>query len=517
MYGWETRMLLKHYLDQGVSKSELARRFGINRATIHHWVKTGQPDRDLLAGPRAYSPRPPVACTLDPCKGIIDARLAAFPKLSAQRLFDEVRAAGYSGSCESVKLYVRPARPREPVDPVVRFETPAGRQGRVDFGAFTLPWGRRHALVVVPGYSRLLWLSFYPQQTMAVLMEALESAFEAFGGVPEALLFDQRRAVVLSDDRAAGGGLLLNAECLRFARHRGFDPRAGRAKTKGKVERPKTAMRSSRLPAVNTLDPFDFAFQPGIKREQIESLRERGFLDRRENVILLGPPGVGKTHLAISLAIAAAEAARRVCYGTLAGLIEARTEAKAAGNLSRRLRVLTHPALLAVDEIGCLPVNQDGAVLFFPLINARHQRASTVLTSDKGFEDRGGVLGDKVKGRRAHRPARPSLPHRQHPGELLQEAGSPEPAAGRLGPTPKEGRIMIAGHDKKSIGASRPLWITGLSPPDPSPGAAPGQLHKAPTRPTPRHPAWGNELTPEMSGFRLPEMSGFRLPLTVPC
>ena len=245
MYGWETRMLLKHYLDQGVSKSELARRFGINRATIHHWVKTGQPDRDLLAGPRAYSPRAPVACTLDPCKGIIDARLAAFPKLSAQRLFDEVRAAGYSGSCESVQLYVRPARPREPVDPVVRFETPAGRQGRVDFGAFTLPWGRRHALVVVPGYSRLLWLSFYPQQTMAVLMEALESAFEAFGGVPEALLFDQRRAVVLSDDRAAGGGLLLNAECLRFARRRGFDPRACRAKTKGKVERPIRYIRES--------------------------------------------------------------------------------------------------------------------------------------------------------------------------------------------------------------------------------------------------------------------------------
>ena len=71
------------------------------------------------------------------------------------------------------------------------------------------------------------------------------------------------------------------------------------------------AMRSSRLPAVKTLAQFDFTFQPSIKREQIESLHELGFLDRRENVILLGPPGVGKTHLAISLAIAAAEAGRR--------------------------------------------------------------------------------------------------------------------------------------------------------------------------------------------------------------
>ena len=99
-------------------------------------------------------------------------------------------------------------------------------------------------------------------------------------------------------------------------------------------------MRSSRLPAVKTLAQFDFTFQPSIKREQIESLHELGFLDRAENVILLGPPGVGKTHLAISLAIAAAEAGRRVYYGTLAGLIDSLMDARAAGELSRRL---SHP------------------------------------------------------------------------------------------------------------------------------------------------------------------------------
>ena len=145
------------------------------------------------------------------------------------------------------------------------------------------------------------------------------------------------------------------------------------------------AMRSSRLPAVKTLAEFDFAFQPSIKREQIESLHELCFVERAENVVLLGPPGVGKTHLAISLAIAAAESGRRVYCGTLADLVESLMEAKTSGNLNlaRRLKVLTHPAVLVVDEIGYLPVTQDGAILFFQLINARHERASTVLTSNK--------------------------------------------------------------------------------------------------------------------------------------
>ena len=198
MHGWETRMLLKHYLERGVSKTELSRRFGVSRRTIHEWIETGQLDREVSSGGARYTPRPPMGHKLDPYKGIIDARLEEYPKLSAKRLFDEIRAAGYPGGYSRVRDYVRGVRPREAVEVVVRFETLAGRQGQVDFGTFPLPWGRRYALMVVLSHSRLLWLCFYRRQTMALLMDGLERAFARFGGVPAELLFDQMRAVVLS-------------------------------------------------------------------------------------------------------------------------------------------------------------------------------------------------------------------------------------------------------------------------------------------------------------------------------
>lgn len=248
MIGWETRVLLKHYLEEGVPVAALARRFGVGRRTIHRWIATGQLERDLEAGEARYSPRPAVPRKLDPYKAIIHERLHAFPELTAVRLFEEIRAAGYSGGITQLRDYVAEVRPRSPEEPVVRFETPPGYQAQVDFAYFRLPWGVRYALLVVLGYSRLLWLRFYPRQDMHTLYRGLEEAFRSFGGVPKEILFDQMASVITRDLREEGGRLIENAEFLRFAHHWGFRPRACRpyrAKTKGKVERPIRYVRES--------------------------------------------------------------------------------------------------------------------------------------------------------------------------------------------------------------------------------------------------------------------------------
>jgi transposase len=247
VYGWDTLVLLKHLLDQKVSKTAIAMRLGISRGLVYHLIRTGQLDRDL-SEPVARRVRTPAAPKLAPYHGIITERLTTFPELSAVRLFEECRGAGYAGGLTQLKGYVRQVRPRPEPEPIVRFETAPGHQAQVDFATFRFPWGTRYALLVVLGYSRLLWIKFYPRQTMATVVAGLEEAFAYFGGVPTELLFDQMKAVILDDQRVGGGKLLENPEFLRFAAHWGFRIRACRpyrAQTKGKVERPVSYVRGN--------------------------------------------------------------------------------------------------------------------------------------------------------------------------------------------------------------------------------------------------------------------------------
>ncbi len=247
MYDWEPRVLLRHYLEQGLSKTAIAERIGVSRRCIYNWIAHGDLDRAVELGSVRYPPRP---TQLDPYHDLIRQRLETYPDLTAVRLFEEVRAAGYPGSLTQLKVFVRRVRPVPAPEPIVRFETPPGQQGQVDFAEMRLPWGKRFALIVVLGYSRLLWVQFYPRQTLRTLLTGLETAFAFLGGVPHELLFDQLKAVILEDRRPQGGRVLENPEFLRFAAHWGFRIRACRpyrAQTKGKVERPIRYVRQSFL------------------------------------------------------------------------------------------------------------------------------------------------------------------------------------------------------------------------------------------------------------------------------
>jgi transposase len=273
MYGWEPRVLVRHYLEQGLSKTAIAERLGVSRRTLYHWLATGQLNRPLDASAVRYPSRP---TKLDPYQALIRERLATYPELTAVRLFAEVRAAGYLGSLTQLKVYVRQVRPRPEPEPVIRFETPPGKQAQVDFAEVRLPWGKRVALMVVLGYSRLLWLQFYPRQTMRTLMRGLEDAFHCFGGVPQELLFDQMKAVISDDHRPAGGKVIENPEFLRFAAHWRFRIRACRpyrAQTKGKVERPIRYVRQSFLYAREFTGDGDLNAQARLWLDTVANVR----------------------------------------------------------------------------------------------------------------------------------------------------------------------------------------------------------------------------------------------------
>jgi transposase len=246
MYSRDTLVLLQHYLDLGLNKTAIARQLGVSLQAIHYWIDTGQLDREV----DPVTPRRPArrAQQLDPFMALIDERLTTYPALSAVRLFQECRAAGYPGGITQLRDYVMKVRPRPEPEPIVRFETAPGLQAQCDFAELKLPWGKRYAFLVVLGYSRLLCIDIVARQTALTVMLGLERAFAMFGGVPREMLFDQMKSVVVADHRPGGGCLLENPEFLRFAAHWGFRIRACRpyrAQTKGKVERPVGYFRTS--------------------------------------------------------------------------------------------------------------------------------------------------------------------------------------------------------------------------------------------------------------------------------
>jgi DNA replication protein DnaC len=155
-------------------------------------------------------------------------------------------------------------------------------------------------------------------------------------------------------------------------------------------------IRAARFPGRKSLEEFDYDHARGLKRDIIAHLGTLDFAAARENVVFLGPPGTGKTHLAIGLAIRACQAGHRVLFATASQWVARLADAHHAGRLQAELIRLGRYPLLVIDEVGYIPFEPEAANLFFQLVSSRYERASLIVTSNKPFGRWGEVFGDDV-------------------------------------------------------------------------------------------------------------------------
>lgn len=155
-------------------------------------------------------------------------------------------------------------------------------------------------------------------------------------------------------------------------------------------------IRSSGFPYAKTLADFDWSFQPSVPRAKVEELATLRFMESSENVLFVGNPGVGKTHLAIAIGIEAVKAGREVRFVDCARLIEDLKDASLRGILKNRLKYYAHSKLLIIDELGYLDIDEQGADLMFQLVSTRYEQRSTIITSNVGIGGWAGAFGDDV-------------------------------------------------------------------------------------------------------------------------
>lgn len=155
-------------------------------------------------------------------------------------------------------------------------------------------------------------------------------------------------------------------------------------------------LRFAHYPLRKSLADFDFSFQPSLDRKVVSELSTLRFVEEHRNVLLLGPPGVGKTHLAIALGIAATEAGYRTYFTSAQDLVRHLGQAHRDGRFSSKMRTYTGPSVLVIDELGYLPMDAESAHWVFEVVTRRYERGSIVLTSNRGFAEWGQVFADPV-------------------------------------------------------------------------------------------------------------------------
>lgn len=261
MITFESRMEIHVLHKRGMSIRAIAKEFGISRNTVRRHLKAD------VAPPR-YSPRPAVSSVLDDFRPYIQKRIhEAHPfRLPATVICREIREQGYQGGISILRQYIRSlALPANP-EPITRFETQPGQQMQVDWGTMRSGRGALYVFVAVLGYSRMLYIEFTSNMHYDTLESCHRNAFAFFGGVPQEVLYDNMKTVVLERDAYQPGGHRFNPSLWQFGKEMGFAPRLCRpyrAQTKGKVERMVQYTRNSfYIPLMTRLRPMNITLDP---------------------------------------------------------------------------------------------------------------------------------------------------------------------------------------------------------------------------------------------------------------
>ena len=178
-------------------------------------------------------------------------------------------------------------------------------------------------------------------------------------------------------------------------------------------------VKAARFPSYKMLEDFDFSHQRSVRKEVVAHLGALDFVAGKQNVVFLGPPGTGKTHLATALGIRACQAGHRVAFANATEWVARLSSAHSQGVLHKELRQLVWTPLLIIDEVGYLPFDVEAANLFFQLVSSRYERASVIVTSNKPFGRWGEVFGDAVVAAADDRPPGASRRSRQPQGRQL--------------------------------------------------------------------------------------------------
>ncbi|MBS4537692.1 IS21-like element helper ATPase IstB [Clostridium sp. D2Q-11] len=153
---------------------------------------------------------------------------------------------------------------------------------------------------------------------------------------------------------------------------------------------------NARFPSIKTLEEYDFNFQPKLNRQEIYNLATGEYIRKKENIVFIGPPGTGKTHLSVSLGVKALQQGYKVLFTSVSEMMESLFEAKADNSYHRKLKYYLTPDLLILDELGFRQLNENIVDLFYEIISKRYETGSVIITSNKPFDDWGSIFHDRI-------------------------------------------------------------------------------------------------------------------------